>query len=129
MGDAAEAQRNAAAFMDKLASVARSDQDSPGCRLVSASKLTLVLGLLARLKGGGWRARHVAPANVHRAPGLLNAGNRDSFLAFTDDAVERFPDNSELRLVHAIALLPFRPEDARWETAPTVKLNADDPGF
>jgi len=66
---------------------------------------------------------------LHQAIALLESADDESLLAFTEAAVERFPEDSELHLVHALALVPIRPDDARWETARAVQLNPDDPGL
>lgn len=58
---------------------------------------------------------------------LLKAHRPEELLSFMEVAVRRFPDDSEIRLLYATALLPFRAEDARWETAYAVSLDTDDP--
>lgn len=70
-----------------------------------------------------------AQQTLRRAIRLLEEVDDDSLLVFTEDAVERFPEDPELHLVRAIGLIQSRPDDALWEAARAVQLNPDDPGL
>jgi Flp pilus assembly protein TadD len=65
---------------------------------------------------------------VERARDLLLRRRDRENLAILTNAVERFPEDPEIRLLYATALLPFRPEDAAWEVATAIDLDPDDPG-
>jgi tetratricopeptide (TPR) repeat protein len=49
-------------------------------------------------------------------------------LFLTERAIRRFPEDPEIRYRYAVALLPFRPEDAPSQAARSVALDPDDPG-
>lgn len=67
------------------------------------------------------------PEIVERAKRLLLEGRDDEFLAFTEEAVESMPEDPEIRLLYATALLPFRPDNVAWEAATAIKLDPDNP--
>jgi Flp pilus assembly protein TadD len=49
-------------------------------------------------------------------------------LALLEVVVERFPEDPEIRLLFATALLPFRPAEVPWQAATAIQLDPDDPG-
>jgi Flp pilus assembly protein TadD len=67
-------------------------------------------------------------ANQQHARVLLREGRDEDFLTFTEGAVELFPEDPELRLMYATALMTVRPEQAKWEAARAIELDIDDPG-
>jgi Tfp pilus assembly protein PilF len=48
---------------------------------------------------------------------------------FLEDAIEQFPENAELRLLHATILLTIRPDDVAPEAAKAVELAPDNPAI
>ena len=48
-------------------------------------------------------------------------------LEFLEETVQRFPEDAEMRLMYASALLMFRPEDVLSELEKSVELSPDDP--
>jgi hypothetical protein len=62
-------------------------------------------------------------AIVERVHRLLVLERYDEMLAVTAPAVERFPDDPELRLMHGTALFWSRPEEAAWQLATAVSLD------
>jgi Flp pilus assembly protein TadD len=68
--------------------------------------------------------RHPSGEEVLRqAQGLLTSGRWGEYLALTRRAVERFPDDPDLRLEHATALQDAEPEQARREALHAVSLD------
>jgi Flp pilus assembly protein TadD len=49
-------------------------------------------------------------------------------LEFLEEAVQRFPEDPELRLLNATVLLALRPDDVAAEAAKAAELAPDDPG-
>jgi Flp pilus assembly protein TadD len=64
---------------------------------------------------------------VERARDLLRQRRDQENLALLTDAVERFPDHPEIRMLYATTLIPSRPDDAVWEAATAIQLDPDDP--
>ncbi len=64
---------------------------------------------------------------VERAEQLLLDGRDAENLEFLEDAIERFPQDPEVRLLYGTALVPFRPEEAPWQLATAIKLDMDNP--
>jgi Flp pilus assembly protein TadD len=63
-----------------------------------------------------------------KARELLMDGNVAAHLSFTAKAADRFPDDADLRLEHAVALQECEPERARSEALEAVRLaDAGDP--
>jgi Flp pilus assembly protein TadD len=58
---------------------------------------------------------------------LLAAQQEQEAHNFLKEAVERFPDDPELRVLYASILAAFQPEDAAVEVATAVELSSDDP--
>jgi len=75
---------------------------------------------------GRKRKKELAAA-IDRGRKLLVARNYKETLLFLEKAVQRFPDDAELRLLLASILLRFRPDDAASEAAKAVALAPDDP--
>lgn len=67
------------------------------------------------------------PEIVERAKRLLLEGRDQEFLEFTEAAVEQLPNDPELRLLYATALLSYRPDEVAWEAATAIKLDPDNP--
>jgi tetratricopeptide (TPR) repeat protein len=65
---------------------------------------------------------------VAEARRLLSEGaSEEEYLAYTARAVEKFPNDPELRLAYATALAASRPEQARTEALQVVDLDPGDP--
>jgi len=64
---------------------------------------------------------------VERAEQLLLDERDAENLKFVEDAIERFPQDPEVRLLYGTALVPFRPEEAPWQLATAIKLDMDNP--
>lgn len=64
---------------------------------------------------------------IHRGGRLLSEARDEENVEFLEEATQRFPDNAELQLLYATALLPFRPDDVASEAAKAVILSPDDP--
>ena len=64
---------------------------------------------------------------IDRAHRFLREKRDAENLALLEQAAERFPEDPEIRLLLATALVPFRPEEARWQAATAVQLDADNP--
>ncbi|MGN6815421.1 MAG: tetratricopeptide repeat protein [Solirubrobacterales bacterium] len=58
---------------------------------------------------------------------LFVAQKERETLEFLEEAVRRFPEDPEIRLLYATSLLPFRPEGVAAEAAKAVELGPDDP--
>lgn len=52
----------------------------------------------------------------------------DQASEFLEEAIQRFPENAELRLLNATVLTAIRPDDVIAEIAKAVELAPDDPG-
>lgn len=67
-------------------------------------------------------------AAIARGRELRRSGqNPDEALEFLEGAVQRFPDDPEIRLLYAAILLIPRPDDVAVEAAKAVELGPDDP--
>jgi Flp pilus assembly protein TadD len=64
---------------------------------------------------------------VDRAQRLLLESRDTENLEFLEAAITRFPNDPEVRLLFATALIPFRPEEAPWQVARALELDPDDP--
>lgn len=62
-----------------------------------------------------------------RAKELLLAQNDQETLEFLEQAVQKFPDDAEIRLRYATILVAFRPDDVATEAAKAAELGFDDP--
>jgi Flp pilus assembly protein TadD len=65
---------------------------------------------------------------VEHAHMLLTDGRADDLLSFTEGAVGLFPEDPEIRLMYATALVPHSAERARWEAARAIQLDTNDAG-
>jgi tetratricopeptide (TPR) repeat protein len=72
------------------------------------------------------RKREMAAAVV-RGRQFVFAGDDRATLEFLEDAVQRFPEDPEIRVLLASVLLEFRPDEVVSQTAKAVELGADDP--
>lgn len=70
--------------------------------------------------------RHLQEARRH-ANQLLAEKQAGENLEFFEDAVARFPDDPELRLVYGTSLLVTQPEEAARQVARAASLAPDDP--
>ncbi len=58
----------------------------------------------------------------------LLVGRRDAEnLQLLESTIQRFPDDPEVRLLYATALVPFRPNEAPWQAATAIQLDPDSP--
>ncbi len=73
------------------------------------------------------RADLTLSETVERAQRLLLGGRDAENLEFLENAIERFPQDPEVRLLYGTALVPFRPEEAPWQLATAIKLDMDNP--
>lgn len=66
-------------------------------------------------------------ATIKRGQELLASQRRQQAVDFLGEAVQRFPDNPEIRVLHASILLAVRPSDVAAEATRAIELGADDP--
>ncbi|HET9154485.1 MAG TPA: hypothetical protein VFN85_10260 [Solirubrobacterales bacterium] len=66
-------------------------------------------------------------ATIKRGQELLASQRRQEAVDFLGEAVQRFPDNPEIRVLHASILLAVRPSDVAAEATRAIELGADDP--
>ncbi|MGN6664280.1 MAG: hypothetical protein ACTHK6_08795 [Solirubrobacterales bacterium] len=64
---------------------------------------------------------------IERGRFLISAREEKEAYDFLSKAVESFPRDPEIRLLHATILLAFRPGDVAAEAAKAVELGPDDP--
>jgi len=60
---------------------------------------------------------------------LFAARQEQDAFEFLEEAVQRFPEDPEIRLLYATILLAFRPDDVAAEAAKAVDLGPDDPAL
>lgn len=72
------------------------------------------------------RKKELAAA-ITRGRELLTADKEREALEFLEETVQQFPEDAEIRLLYASALLPFRPDDVVAEAEKAVELRPDDP--
>lgn len=73
------------------------------------------------------RARLTLDKSIRRAQQLLVEGRDAENLELLESAIKRFPDDPEIRLLYATALVPFRPNEAPWQAATAIQLDPDSP--
>lgn len=78
-----------------------------------------------RIKGR--KKRKELAAAIDRGHRLFAAGREQEATDFFQEAVQRFPDDPEIRLHYATSLLVTRPEDAALQIVKAIELGADDP--
>src|SRR5262245_56014863 len=66
---------------------------------------------------------------IQRARDLLADGPEDETSEFLEAAVERFPDNAELRLLNGFVLARVNPEDGIHEAARAIELAPYEPWY
>lgn len=76
--------------------------------------------------GNRKKAKELAAAR-DQAQKLFLAHKDKEALEFLEEAVHRFPEDPEIRLLYATILIAFRPEDVPAEAAKAVELGPDDP--
>jgi Flp pilus assembly protein TadD len=88
-----------------------------------------VLGRLKRTWQGGveLNKKREAWPTVQRGEELFSQGPEDEAYEFLTEAVQRFPDNAEIRLLYAYTLLSVRPEDGVAEAIKAAELDPDEP--
>lgn len=64
---------------------------------------------------------------IQRGRELLVAGSQDEARAYLAEAVDRFPDSAEIRLLYASTLLAIRPENGVREVRTAIELDPDEP--
>jgi Flp pilus assembly protein TadD len=79
------------------------------------------------MKLGGRRRIRERAAAVERARDLIIEGDDRATYEYLEDAVERFPEDPELRVSLASIYLEFRPDQGRSEAAKAAELGADNP--
>jgi Flp pilus assembly protein TadD len=65
---------------------------------------------------------------VQQAYRLLRERRDEQNLLLLERAVDQFPEDPEIRLLFATALLPFRPEESPLRAAEAIDLDPDHPG-
>ena len=75
------------------------------------------------------KKKREAAAAVERGRHLLVAERGQEAFEFAEDAVKRFPESAELRLILASMFLKFQPEQVASQAALAAELGADDPGI
>jgi Tfp pilus assembly protein PilF len=79
------------------------------------------------MKLKGRKRRKEVAAIVARGREFLRSGPDEEASEFTESAVQRFPDDPEVRLIHATILLGVRPDLVAVEAAKAAELGPDDP--
>jgi tetratricopeptide (TPR) repeat protein len=74
----------------------------------------------------GRKQKKKLAATIKQGQELLASQRRQEALDFLDEAVQQFPDDPEIRLLHASILLAFRPKDVAAEATKAVELGPDD---
>jgi thioredoxin-like negative regulator of GroEL len=64
---------------------------------------------------------------IQHAQDLLRKERYEENFALLTDAVERFPEDPEVRLLYGTMLVMFRPQDAAREIATAISFNTADP--
>jgi Flp pilus assembly protein TadD len=67
------------------------------------------------------------PEIVERGRRLQLERRSDEFFEFTSGAVEQFPDDPEIRIMYAVALVDHRPGEAPWQAGLAIKMEPDNP--
>jgi tetratricopeptide (TPR) repeat protein len=75
----------------------------------------------------GRKQRKELAAAIKRGQELLASQRRQEAVDFLREAVQRFPDDPEIRVLHASILLAVCPSDVAAEASRAVELGADDP--
>jgi Flp pilus assembly protein TadD len=79
------------------------------------------------MKPGARRKIRERAAAVERARDLIIEGDDRATFEFLEDAVERFPEDPELRVSLASIYLEYRPDQVRLEAAKAAELGAANP--
>lgn len=79
------------------------------------------------MKIRGRKQQKELAAAIEQARDLRRLEQDEEAREFLKDAIERFPDSAELRLLHATILLMLRPDDVAPEAAKAVELAPDNP--
>jgi len=66
-------------------------------------------------------------ATIQRGREFLLQGTLEEAQQFLSDAVRRFPDSAEIRILYASTLLTVRPEDGAREVMAAIELDPDEP--
>jgi Flp pilus assembly protein TadD len=75
----------------------------------------------------GRKQRKERAATIKRGQELLASQRRQEAVDFLREAVQRFPDDPEIRVLHASILLEVRPSDVAAEAARAIELGPYDP--
>jgi Flp pilus assembly protein TadD len=75
----------------------------------------------------GRKRRKELAAAIAKGRELHLSGQDSEALEFLEQAIQRFPEDPEIRVLYALILLVFRPEDVAAEAAKAVELGPDDP--
>jgi Flp pilus assembly protein TadD len=78
---------------------------------------------------GGRRRRKELNADVEKAQKLLMAGKTKEVFDFLVPAVDKHPNDPELRLLYATMLMEFRPDEVGTEALKALAIGPDDPIF
>jgi Flp pilus assembly protein TadD len=78
---------------------------------------------------GSKKKKRKLSAAIQQGRKLLAARKEQEAFAFLDEAVQRFPENGEIRLLYASVLLVIRPDDVAVEAAKAVELDPEEPAI
>jgi Flp pilus assembly protein TadD len=81
------------------------------------------------MKIRGRKQQKELAAAIEQARDLRRLEQDEEARELLEDAIERFPENAELRLLHATILLMIRPDDVAPEAAKAVDLAPDNPAI
>ncbi len=82
-----------------------------------------------RMKIRGKQREKERAATIDRGMRLVAALQEQEAISFLAEAIERFPEDGQIRLLYATALLAFRPDDVVSQAAKAVELDPNDPGL
>ena len=67
------------------------------------------------------------PVAIQQGHKLLAAGREKHAYEYLENAIQRFPNDPELRLLYATSLLAIRPKEAIGEAIKDIELDPDEP--
>jgi tetratricopeptide (TPR) repeat protein len=75
----------------------------------------------------GRKQKKELAATIDRGRALFTEGRDDEAFEFLEKAVQRFPEDAEIRLDYATSLLAVRPEEVVAEAVKAIELDPDEP--